>query len=158
MTSAHCCAGNLHEGTPKGSETTLHGLPSYVAEPPSGSSPSGIIVILPDGFGWTYVSLPFSFYCLICCLLCCDSFPEEESSIEKHLLQGNAKTESGIADLDIINSFKNIRILADIYAERVGARCFLPEFMDGKSCVIAARRIHSAKIRPCLSALCVSDK
>ena len=70
-----------------------------------------------------------------------------ESSIKKHPLQGNAKTESGIADLDIINSFKNIRILADIYAERVGARCFLPEFMDGKSCAIVARRIHSAKIR-----------
>ena len=44
-------SGTLHRETPTGRVTTLHGLPAYVAEPPSGS-PKGIIVIIPDAFGW----------------------------------------------------------------------------------------------------------
>lgn len=51
--------------------------------------------------------------------------------------------KSGNTDLKIINSFKNIRILADIYAERVGARCLLPDFMDGKSYAMIAWRVHA---------------
>ncbi|KAL9045886.1 MAG: hypothetical protein Q9206_007209, partial [Seirophora lacunosa] len=79
MTSTACCAGNLHEGTPRGREETLHGFSTYVTEPPGNIPAKGIIVIIPDAFGWT---------------------------------------------------FKNIRILADTYSERVGARCLLPDFMD----------------------------
>jgi dienelactone hydrolase len=45
------CVSGLYDGTPTGTVTTLHGLPTYVAEPPSGS-PKGIIVIIPDAFGW----------------------------------------------------------------------------------------------------------
>lgn len=49
-----CCAsGTLHTGTPKGTVSQLHGLPVYIASPPSNTSPKGIVVILPDIFGWT---------------------------------------------------------------------------------------------------------
>ena len=48
-----CCAsGSLHTGTPTGREDKLHGLDVYVAEPPSGN-PKGIVVVIPDIFGWT---------------------------------------------------------------------------------------------------------
>jgi dienelactone hydrolase len=49
-----CCAsGSLHTGTPTGSVSQLHGLPVYIASPPSNKSPKGVVVILPDIFGWT---------------------------------------------------------------------------------------------------------
>lgn len=34
----------------------MHGLDTYVAEPPSNAQPKGIIVIIPDGFGWQFVN------------------------------------------------------------------------------------------------------
>jgi dienelactone hydrolase len=49
-----CCAsGSLHTGTPTGTVTQLHGLPVYITPPPSNKTPKGIVVILPDIFGWT---------------------------------------------------------------------------------------------------------
>ena len=49
-----CCAsGSLHNGTPKGTISELQGLPVYIASPPSNRLPKGIVVILPDIFGWT---------------------------------------------------------------------------------------------------------
>ena len=53
MACADCFKGSLHEGTPTGRVETLHGLPTYVAEPPSGT-PTGIIVIIPDALGWEF--------------------------------------------------------------------------------------------------------
>ncbi|PNS16646.1 Protein AIM2 [Sphaceloma murrayae] len=49
-----CCAtGSLHTGTPAGTVTKLHGLDTYVTHPPKTTSPQGIVVIIPDIFGWT---------------------------------------------------------------------------------------------------------
>ena len=49
-----CCAtGSLHTGTPTGSEEKLHDRDVYVARPPAGTKPKGIVVIIPDIFGWT---------------------------------------------------------------------------------------------------------
>jgi dienelactone hydrolase len=49
-----CCAsGSLHTGTPTGTISQLHGLPVYITSPPSDRPPKGIVVILPDIFGWT---------------------------------------------------------------------------------------------------------
>lgn len=53
MACRECVSGALHEGTPVGREETVHGLPTYVSEPPSGQA-KGIIVIIPDAFGWTF--------------------------------------------------------------------------------------------------------
>lgn len=39
-------------GTPTGREEKVHGLDCYIANAPNGS-PKGIIVIIPDAFGWT---------------------------------------------------------------------------------------------------------
>lgn len=48
-----CASGVLHEGTPAGREETIHGLKTYVTDPPSGVVAKGIVVIIPDLFGWT---------------------------------------------------------------------------------------------------------
>ncbi len=40
------------EGTPAGKEDTIHGLPTYVTEPPDGTAPKGVVVVIPDAFGW----------------------------------------------------------------------------------------------------------
>ncbi|KAI9717649.1 MAG: hypothetical protein M1812_004594 [Candelaria pacifica] len=50
-----CISGFFKDDTPTGRETKIHGLNTYVAEPPSGS-PKGIIVIVPDAFGWRFVN------------------------------------------------------------------------------------------------------
>ena len=52
MVLKRCCAtGSLHTGTPQGHIGKVHGLDCYVADAPSGS-PKGIVVIIPDAFGW----------------------------------------------------------------------------------------------------------
>lgn len=53
MSLKPCCAtGSLHTGTPTGRGAKVHGLDCYIADASSGS-PKGIIVIIPDAFGWT---------------------------------------------------------------------------------------------------------
>ncbi|KAL8696842.1 MAG: hypothetical protein Q9224_002592 [Gallowayella concinna] len=47
-----CASGFTHTGEPRGRVETLHGLPTYITEPPSGAPPKGIIVMIPDAFGW----------------------------------------------------------------------------------------------------------
>jgi hypothetical protein len=49
-----CFSGSVHVGNPTGEVTTIHGLPTYVAQPEG--TPKGIIVIIPDGFGWAFVN------------------------------------------------------------------------------------------------------
>lgn len=52
MSLKQCCAtGSLHTGTPQGRVDKLHGLDCYIAEPPT-DSPKGVVVIIPDAFGW----------------------------------------------------------------------------------------------------------
>lgn len=46
-----CFSGSVHEGTPKGTITTIHGLETYVAEPADGVTPKGLVVFIPDAFG-----------------------------------------------------------------------------------------------------------
>ncbi|KAL2127094.1 hypothetical protein VTI74DRAFT_11331 [Chaetomium olivicolor] len=49
-----CFAGTLRgDVIPTGTEETIHGVPTYVAQPPSGAQPLGTVVILTDAFGWT---------------------------------------------------------------------------------------------------------
>ena len=52
-----CAAGHMHSGLPTGHTETLHDLPAYVAEPPSGRQPKGVVVIIPDAFGWELPNL-----------------------------------------------------------------------------------------------------
>ena len=54
MVCKDCITGALHEGTPVGRVETIHGLPTYISEPPSGQAPQGLIVIIPDAFGWEF--------------------------------------------------------------------------------------------------------
>ena len=56
MACKDCVSGTLHEGTPAGRVETVHGLATYVTEPPNGATPKGIVVIIPDAFGWTLVN------------------------------------------------------------------------------------------------------
>ncbi|KAL8802150.1 MAG: hypothetical protein Q9182_004016 [Xanthomendoza sp. 2 TL-2023] len=49
-----CASGYPHTGETRGRVETLHGLPTYITEPPSGAPPKGIIVMIPDAFGWEW--------------------------------------------------------------------------------------------------------
>ncbi len=55
MSFKACCAtGSLHTGQPTGRIDKLHGLDCYITEAPNPSTSKGIIVIIPDAFGWTF--------------------------------------------------------------------------------------------------------
>ncbi|MCJ1238274.1 hypothetical protein MMC14_006263 [Varicellaria rhodocarpa] len=57
MSCPDCFSGHVHAGTPTGKTTKLHGLDVYVAEPTESSTPpKGIIIIIPDAFGWEFVN------------------------------------------------------------------------------------------------------
>ena len=56
MSCPDCFSGHVHEGTPKGRVTKLHGLDTYIAEPTADGPAGGIIVIIPDAFGWEFVN------------------------------------------------------------------------------------------------------
>ena len=51
-----CVSGFAHSGTPVGATSKIHGFNTYVSGPPAGSSPKGIVVIIPDAFGWEFVN------------------------------------------------------------------------------------------------------
>ena len=51
-----CITGALHEGTPKGTISTIAKLPTYVANPVTTRGKPGVIVIIPDIFGWEFIN------------------------------------------------------------------------------------------------------
>lgn len=51
-----CFKGTKHTGGLRGTATTIHGLPTYVASPPEGVIPKGIVVYIPDAFGWEFIN------------------------------------------------------------------------------------------------------
>ncbi|KAI1125587.1 Alpha/Beta hydrolase protein [Nemania abortiva] len=57
MSCPDCFSGAVHDGKPTGTVTKLHGLDTYVAEPASGNPAKGIIVLIPDIFGWDFVNI-----------------------------------------------------------------------------------------------------
>lgn len=56
MACPDCFRGGVSDLQPTGTVTTLHGLPTYVAQPEDGVTPKGIVVILTDAFGWDFVN------------------------------------------------------------------------------------------------------
>ncbi|TVY33575.1 Protein AIM2, partial [Lachnellula cervina] len=56
MSCPACFRGGVSESHPTGTETIIHGLPTYVAQPADGVTPKGIIVYITDGFGWDFVN------------------------------------------------------------------------------------------------------
>lgn len=54
MSCPDCFKGHIHPGTPSGTVTALHGLPTYVASPVG--TPKGILVFIPDAFGWQFLN------------------------------------------------------------------------------------------------------
>ncbi|KAK8188828.1 dienelactone hydrolase family protein [Phyllosticta capitalensis] len=52
MVQQCCVAGEIHTGTPAGRVDKVHGVDCYIAEPPAGTTPKGVIIVLPDIFGW----------------------------------------------------------------------------------------------------------
>jgi len=47
-----CAAGSLHTGIPTGRIKKMHGLDCYIADAPDGRNPTGVVIIIPDAFGW----------------------------------------------------------------------------------------------------------
>ncbi|KAK4867014.1 hypothetical protein LT330_007755 [Penicillium expansum] len=56
MSCPECFNGHVHQGTPRGEITTLHGLKAYTTKPSNDVPHRGIIVIVPDAFGWEFVN------------------------------------------------------------------------------------------------------
>lgn len=54
MACADCFRGSIHEGQPKGEIGNVHGLPTYISRPPKGTPSRGVVVIIPDAFGWKF--------------------------------------------------------------------------------------------------------
>lgn len=55
MSCPSCFTGYIHlHEKPTGTMQTIYGRQTYVANPPEGKEPKGIVVIVPDAFG-----LPF---------------------------------------------------------------------------------------------------
>ncbi|KAK5998380.1 Hydrolase pyvD-like protein [Cladobotryum mycophilum] len=57
MSCPDCFTGELHEGDPRGTITKAYGLDAYVTEPSNGEPAKGIIIMIPDAFGWEFVNL-----------------------------------------------------------------------------------------------------
>ena len=51
-----CISGTIHSGKPTGVQILLHGLPTYVTRPDEGQPEKGIIVFIPDIFGWKFAN------------------------------------------------------------------------------------------------------
>ncbi|KAH7024627.1 Alpha/Beta hydrolase protein [Microdochium trichocladiopsis] len=56
MSCPDCYRGGVTTEHPKGKETTIHGLATYVAEPPAGTTPKDIILYITDAFGWQHAN------------------------------------------------------------------------------------------------------
>ena len=56
MACPNCFSGHVHDGTPLGQVTEIHGRQTYVSKPKDGKSPKGVIIIVPDAFGWEFVN------------------------------------------------------------------------------------------------------
>lgn len=57
MSCPDCFNGHIQTGTPKGEATKLHGLDVYVTKPATDDPVKGIIVLIPDAFGWECVNV-----------------------------------------------------------------------------------------------------
>lgn len=57
MSCPDCYRGSVHEGQPRGEVTKAYGLDTYVVNPADGRPAKGIVVILPDAFGWEFVNM-----------------------------------------------------------------------------------------------------
>ncbi|KAI0127001.1 Alpha/Beta hydrolase protein [Xylariales sp. AK1849] len=56
MACRDCVSGSVHEGNPRGTITEIHGLETYISEPTAGRTVKGLVVIIPDAFGWDFIN------------------------------------------------------------------------------------------------------
>ncbi|KAG9231414.1 Alpha/Beta hydrolase protein [Amylocarpus encephaloides] len=57
MACVDCFSGHVHTATPTGRSETIHGIPTYVAEPDAGSPPKGLVIVISDAFGWSFSNI-----------------------------------------------------------------------------------------------------
>lgn len=56
MACPDCFSGTEHLGKPTGTIETIHGFETYIAKPADVITPKGLIVYLPDAFGWDFTN------------------------------------------------------------------------------------------------------
>ncbi|EHL03602.1 putative protein AIM2 [Glarea lozoyensis 74030] len=56
MSCPDCFRGGVTTIHPTGTETTIHGVPTYVAQPDEAVTPKGIVVVITDAFGWKFAN------------------------------------------------------------------------------------------------------
>jgi dienelactone hydrolase len=54
MPCLECFTGHIKSAEPKGHTAEVHGRKTYIARPEG--TPKGIVVIVPDAFGWEFVN------------------------------------------------------------------------------------------------------
>ncbi|KAF4978010.1 hypothetical protein FZEAL_5555 [Fusarium zealandicum] len=116
MSCPDCFQGSVHNGQPRGNTIKLHGLDAYVVEPPQGKPVKGIIVVIPDAFGWDFVN----------CRLLADHYADK-SDYKVYLpdfMLGNAAPVSMLDRMQVAMSPGNI--LSRAYNMIVAICCFIP--------------------------------
>lgn len=56
MSCAECFSGHVSSSNPAGKTDTVYNRQTYIAEPSNPTAIKGIIVIVPDAFGWKFVN------------------------------------------------------------------------------------------------------
>lgn len=56
MSCPECFTGHIKPSEPKGRTADVHGRKTYVALPDTAAPVKGIVVIVPDAFGWEFVN------------------------------------------------------------------------------------------------------
>jgi len=57
MSCPECVSGHTHDGSPLGSTREIYELDTYVAQPANGVAPKGILIIITDAFGYSFVNV-----------------------------------------------------------------------------------------------------
>ncbi|KAH9215586.1 Alpha/Beta hydrolase protein [Leptodontidium sp. 2 PMI_412] len=56
MSCPSCFSGGITTNHPTGTESTIHGIPTYIASPPAGTTPKALIILITDAFGWKFAN------------------------------------------------------------------------------------------------------
>jgi dienelactone hydrolase len=130
---ADCFRGDVHDGTPTGTVTTIHGRPTYVANPPEGTTPKGIVVFIPDAFGWEFVNNR----------LLCDKYAQRASAIVylPDFMGGHAMPTLALSLMEKIltpSSWLTTLLYKPLYILRAASMA-IPFFISNRGSVVKPR-------------------
>lgn len=100
MSCPDCFTGSIHlNAEPTGTILNLYGRQTYVANPPTGTDPKGIVIIIPDAFG-----LPFPNNQLLADTVSSSYSPAYPVPLHIHTLHTDLSTPSMLAKAHLKSS------------------------------------------------------